>query len=172
MLLVQEDTYTPIDAASIGFDFVHAETTYADWDREGLLFQMGSTPGPCLAIGDANGDGRDDVYVGGAGGQAGTLYTQVGGGRFSRQPTPVLEADAKYEDADAVWFDADGDGDADLLVTSGSSEFAPAQLRLRDRLYYNEGKGVLTAAPRLPMAGRAGHHRLRRRRRLRWRRRH
>ena len=140
--------YVEREARALGIDFAHAETAFADWDREGLLFQTTATLGPALAVADVDGDGDDDFYVGGGGDQAGMLYRQVEGGRFRAISTPALVRDAKYEDADAIFFDVDGDGDRDLFVASGSAEYAPAQLRLADRLYLNDGAGAFIRAPR------------------------
>ena len=140
--------YREVAPEEIGLDYRHEETTYADWDREGLLFQMTSTMGPCLAVGDVDGDGRDDLFVGGAGDQPGRLYRQRRPGRFTEATPPSVLADAKYEDADALLVDTDRDGDLDLVVTSGTSEYAPEQLRSRDRLYLNDGRGGFAAAGR------------------------
>ena len=139
--------YREADPVSLGIDFAHEESEYSDFDRERLLFQGLDTQGPAAAVADFDGDGRDDVYLGGAAEQAGTLYLQRAGGRFRKTRQPALLADARSEDVDAAAFDADGDGDLDLAVASGSSEFNGDRPELIDRLYLNDGAGTLTAAP-------------------------
>ncbi|MCC6460015.1 MAG: VCBS repeat-containing protein [Saprospiraceae bacterium] len=121
--------------------FVHTESSYSDFDREPLLFRMYSAEGPKLAVADVNGDGRSDFYAGGAAGQAGQLWLQTPAGQFQRLPQPDFEQDKAGEDVAAVFFDADGDGDADLYVGSGSNEFNPGQAALDDRFYLNDGAG-------------------------------
>ena len=43
-----------------------------------------STEGPFLAVGDVNGDGLDDIFIGGAKGQPSALFIQQRDGRFAR----------------------------------------------------------------------------------------
>ncbi|NUO62062.1 MAG: VCBS repeat-containing protein [Gemmatimonadaceae bacterium] len=121
--------------------FVHHENQFVDFDRERLMPRMLSTEGPYMAVGDVNGDGLDDVFIGGAKEQAGAILLQQADGSFRKSSEAVLEADAISEDLGAVFFDADRDGDLDLYVVSGGSEFSEDSPALQDRLYLNDGKG-------------------------------
>jgi hypothetical protein len=122
-------------------DFKHEENTFFDYNREPLMPHLLSTEGPALAVGDVNGDGLDDFYVGGAKWQPGRLFVQQANGTFRVTSEPALAADSLNEDIDAVFFDANGDGFQDLLIVSGGNEFWGNEDALRPRLYLNDGHG-------------------------------
>jgi enediyne biosynthesis protein E4 len=137
--------------SQIAIDYKHEENRFFDYNREPLIPHLLSTEGPALAVGDANGDGLDDIYLGGAKWQAGRFLIQDGNGRFHRTNDRVFQADSLHEDVDAVFFDADGDGDQDLYVVSGGNEFWDQHEPLLDRLYLNDGSGgYVRSEDRLP----------------------
>jgi hypothetical protein len=125
--------------------FVHRENDFVDFDREPLMPKLLSTEGPVMAVADVNGDGLDDLYIGGAKGQSGALLIRRADGRggFTPSSENVLAADSVSEDVGAVFFDANGDGKPDLYVVSGGSEFGEGAPALQDRLYLNDGRGNL-----------------------------
>lgn len=120
---------------------MHAENEFNDFNRDRLLYQMYSTSGPRLAVGDVNGDGYDDVYLGGAKGFAGQLFTQKPSGVFLPKPVPAFDNDKNSEDVDALFLDFENDGDLDLFVVSGGNEFSFGAPELVNRLYLNDGQG-------------------------------
>ena len=122
-------------------DYKHKENTFYDFHREPLIPHLLSAEGPALAIGDVNGDGLDDIYVGGAKWQGGRLFLQRRDGTFQASPQRAFQADSLSEDVDAVFFDANGDGHPDLYVVSGGNEFSRDDAPLQDRLYLNDGHG-------------------------------
>ena len=125
----------------VRIDFTHHENRFYDFHREPLIPHLLSTEGPALAIGDVDGDGRDDIYVGGAKWQAGRLFIQRRDGTFRASPETAFQSDSLSEDVDAVFFDANGDGYPDLYVVSGGNEFEADDAALQDRLYVNDGRG-------------------------------
>jgi hypothetical protein len=125
----------------VALPYAHRENAFVDFDREPLIPKLLSTEGPYVAVADVNGDGLDDVFFGGARDQPGALLLQTQGGRFVSSNERLLEQDQVSEDLGAVFFDADGDGDPDLYVVSGGSEFSGMSPALQDRLYLNDGRG-------------------------------
>jgi hypothetical protein len=122
-------------------DFTHKENNYNDFKREIMLPHMLSTLGPKLAVGDVNGDGLEDAFIGGAKGVVGGIFLQTRSGGFVQSSKINLKSDASSEDMGALFFDADGDKDMDLYVVSGGNEFDKTDPALKDRLYINRGKG-------------------------------
>jgi hypothetical protein len=131
----------------------HRETYFDDFAQQPLLPNQLSQLGGGLAWGDVDGDGDDDLYVGGAAGQEGELRINEGKGVFEPHWVEAFVQDKDCEDMGAVFFDADGDGDLDLYVASGSYEFDAGAAALRDRLYLNDGQGGLTHAPEGALPG-------------------
>ncbi|AVR46709.1 RNA-binding protein [Christiangramia fulva] len=121
----------------------HHENNYTDFDYEGMISKQLSQEGPALAVGDINGDGNDDIFVGGAKEQPGVIYIGAGNGKLRKTTQPALVTDYLFEDTAAELFDADGDGDLDLMVGSGGNEIGEQQ-NYRPRLYLNDGKGKFT----------------------------
>ncbi len=121
-------------------NFTHKENEFNDFSKEILLPYKQSTLGPYITKGDANGDGKDDVYIGGAHNQAGQLFIQTNKG-FLKVNNTVFNEDAHYEDMEALFIDIDNDNDNDLYVVSGGSEFIDRSKSLQDRIYLNDGEG-------------------------------
>ena len=137
--------------AQLAVDVAHAENDFLDYSREPLMPHRLSTEGPALAVGDVNGDGLDDLYLGGGKWQPGTLLVQQRTGTFRSSRQPEISADSLAEDVDAAFFDADGDGDSDLYVASGGNELTGQEDARSDRLYLNDGRGTFRrAADALP----------------------
>jgi hypothetical protein len=130
--------FEPVSAGKSAF-FVHQDPHYNDFAVQPLLPNKQSQDGPSLCVADVNGDGLDDFFIGGAFQQSGQVFMQQKDGRFSGKildTGPSLE-----EDLGSLFFDADGDGDQDLYVCSGSNEFPANAAYYQDRLYTNDGHG-------------------------------
>jgi hypothetical protein len=123
----------------------HREDDFIDFYNERNIPVMLSREGPAADSSDVNADGLTDVFIGGAAGQAGQLYIQGNEG-WVKKIIPAFEVDKSYEDVSALFFDADGDHDADLFVAAGGNVQQVSAPLLQHRLYLNDGKGNFTPA--------------------------
>ncbi len=133
----------------VQLDYSHNENTFIEYNREPFIPHFLSTEGPAFAIEDVNGDGLQDLYLGGAKHQPGRIFLQNRQGGFKAVIDSVFIKDSRSEDVDAVFFDADGDDLPDLYVVSGGNEFWGKAEPLRDRLYLNVGDGWFRKAEAL-----------------------
>jgi hypothetical protein len=143
--------FSPLPMALI-LPYRHQENDFVDFKVEVLIPYQLSRLGPAMAAGDVNGDGRDDLYLGGAVEKAGELWLQQQNGSFVRSPQQPWQAQAASEDVNALFFDADNDKDLDLYVVSGGNEYEAGAPEYQDRLYLNDGQGQFspTTAGALP----------------------
>ncbi len=133
--------FQPMDPRR-ALNYRQPRATSVDYSVQPLLPYEPSAQGPPIAVADVNGDGLDDVFIGGANGVPGRLFIQRKDGSFveSVQGQPWV-ADKDYDDWGALFFDANGDGLPDLYVASCGYRHAPGSGLLHDRLYINRGGG-------------------------------
>ncbi len=126
---------------STKLNYTPVESDYIDFKQEPLLPHTFSRLGPALAVGDMDGNGTDDFFVGGSLGQAAKLFLQNTSGSFSLKNSSVIDADKAFEDVNALCVDIDLDKDLDLIVISGGNEILGSLDKYPVRLYINDGKG-------------------------------
>ncbi|HEY1017377.1 MAG TPA: VCBS repeat-containing protein [Sediminibacterium sp.] len=129
-----------LDSVSTVFE-QHIEDDNIDFYYERNLPKMISREGPKAAIADVNGDGLEDLYIGGTAGHWGKLYIQNKNGGFVKSVQPAFEQFKDFEDVAVHFFDADKDNDMDLLVCPGGNNNKPDSRQMQLRLYKNDGKG-------------------------------
>lgn len=122
----------------------HWEQPFPDFKLQPLLPNKLSQLGPGLARGDVDNDGDEDLFLGGSTGSIGRLLLNDGKGRLKEIPFTPAISEAGSEDMGALFFEANGDGNLDLYVVSGSVEAPPEHTRYKDRLYLGNGKGQFT----------------------------
>lgn len=121
---------------SLKLEFVQKENSYIDFKNDPLFFKLYSREGPSIAVNDINNDGLDDILIGGSAESPITQFTQQNG---AFEKNTILTDDANYEDMGMLLFDADNDGDNDLYVVSGGSDFVASKKAYQDRFYLNDG---------------------------------
>ena len=148
-----------IDPESLGIDYIQKENDFNDYSLQLLLPQKVSTKGTAVITADINQDGLDDFFVGNAKDAAAATYVQKPDGSFQKTNEVLWNSHTKYEDANALFFDADNDGDQDLYVVSAGYELKSNSSLLQDRLYINDGTGVFeytsTALPGIKVSGKS-----------------
>ena len=137
--------FEALPPASLGLAYRHPATDYIDFNVQKTLPHKFSNGGPHLAVGDVNGDGLDDVYLGGPSRAEGAFFVQektaAGRPRFRPVPQELKAGAKKEEDTGVLLFDADRDGDLDLYCARGSYRQEPGSPLLQDALFVNDGRG-------------------------------
>lgn len=136
---------------------MHKEEDIPDFRREFLLPHRLSQLGPGLCAADVNGDGLDDVFAGnGRNGGGAKLWLQQTDGSFraaGSNPWASIPADIMG----CLFVDADNDGDPDLYVVPGGSEYGWPTDKYKHRFYLNDGKGNFSEdASRIPLCDASG----------------
>jgi enediyne biosynthesis protein E4 len=125
--------------------YEHHENSFNDYTLQRLLPQKYSQMGPFITTGDINNNGTTDFFIGGGFNFSGKIFTQQTTQKFiSKNLTDSIKWE---EDMDCILFDADGDGDNDLLITSGDIQYEENSKYYKPRLYNNDGKSNFSFQP-------------------------
>lgn len=135
----RETLFKPVSVS--GLDFSHREDNREDFSREPLIPFSLAAEGPALAVGDVNGDDFDDIFIGAAKGQKSEILLQDRNGAFHAVSLPAFERLNATDNTDALFFDADGDGDSDLYLVMGGNEYPQGNALLTDQIFLNNGSG-------------------------------
>ena len=122
---------------------MHREYAIDDYQKQVLLPYKYSYLGPPLATGDVNGDGLEDIFMGGSANHSGLILFQTRDGKFEVSYQEALITNKPVEDLGAEFLDIDGDGDLDLYVACGSYEFEYTSPGNYDQIYLNDGTGKM-----------------------------
>ena len=142
--VVQQEKLAPLfEEVKANFE-KHTEDDHVDFYAERIIPRILSQEGPKAASADINGDGLADLFIGGANNKGSQIYLQTTNGDFKPKPQAAFSAFTSYEDVAAIFFDADKDGDMDLLVGSGGNNRLSNRGELNHRLFLNDGKANFT----------------------------
>ncbi|GGH02408.1 VCBS repeat-containing protein [Mucilaginibacter phyllosphaerae] len=135
--------------AAKGITYKHNDIDFADFNIQKLIPHKLSEYAPAVAVGDVDGNGFDDMVVGGTAKYPAQLLLQQANGKFTQRSLLPAAASltGKFKDEGLLLFDADGDGDLDLYAASGGYEDASGSASYQDRVYVNDGKGNFTLQP-------------------------
>jgi hypothetical protein len=127
--------------AALGYK--QEEKDFIDFNIQKLIPHKFSEYGPALAVGDVDGNGLEDLVMGGSFSFSAQVFYQQKDGRFIQKPL-IANANINtkhWEEEGMILFDADGDKDLDLYIVSGGYENARNTEAYQDKLYVNDGRG-------------------------------
>jgi hypothetical protein len=130
------------DPAALGLEYLHEDKDFIDFDYQRTLPHKFSESGPQMTVGDANGDGFDDIYLTGSAYADGTWLIQTPQGKFLQKKVAYkTDPYKREEEVGAALFDADGDGDNDLYLVRGSAQHPAQDTLYQDVLCVNDPEG-------------------------------
>ena len=124
---------------NLGIDYEHVEDSYIDFNRQKLIPYQISDRGPAVALGDLNGDGKDDIYFGGSKFYPAQVYLNSDSA-FVNKRYPELVKDSVVEEISAVITDFNSDGKDDLFLGTGGGDFFGKSATLLDRYFQQDEK--------------------------------
>lgn len=138
-----------------GLQVLAKEAPFDELKKQPLLTIRLNRQGPAAAVADLDGDGEEDILVGGTRGTAGRIFSSFGGGSFLASGEGSFSDTSEINDAAIVAFDANGDGADDLFVTKGGDAKPANDAGYQPRLLLNDGHGHFSpasadAVPALP----------------------
>nr|WP_297787107.1 VCBS repeat-containing protein [uncultured Allomuricauda sp.] len=132
----KKSLFSPV-SDNLGLDFTHEEDNYTDFNREKLIPYQISDRGPALAIGDLNGDGKEDIFLGGSKYKSSQIYLQQDS-IYVNQKLGSIQKDSIRENVSATIADFNNDGQDDIIITSGGGDFFGKATPLLDAYYVSK----------------------------------
>ncbi len=100
-------------------DYLHVQEDYVDFFQNQRIIQRKfSQIGPCTAKGDLDGDGKDDLLIGGSAQSPASVFLNKGD-RFEKTEIAGLTENKKCAESELLILDTDGDNDNDVIALAG-----------------------------------------------------
>src|SRR6185312_454462 len=133
---------------SVNIKYVNEPKDFIDFAVQNLIPHKFSEFSPSLAVADIDGNGLDDIIVGGSYGFSAQECLQQPNGKFIQKSllTGKDTLNKTSQDEGILLFDANGDGYPDLYIASGGFQGERETDSYQDKLYLNDGKGNFTEA--------------------------
>jgi hypothetical protein len=130
---------------ALGINYTHRDYDFVDFNIQSILPHKLSEYSPALAAADLDGNGVDDLVMGGNAANPARVFLQQPNGSFvQKELYAATHASGNYKDQGILIVDANGDGKQDIYVASGGFHKASGDNCYQDRLYINDGKGNFT----------------------------
>lgn len=135
-----------------GIDYFHLQEDFADFFlSQKIIPHKFSQIGPCMAQGDINKDGLDDIIIGSSNILPTTVYLRKDNS-FVKAELDGLTTHKNFSESDLVIADFDGDGDNDIIAIAGAYENQNEE-EYRHYIYYNNSgkfESSLLPVPQFP----------------------
>ena len=127
---------------SLGVRYVHRDHEFVDFNTQSILPHKFSEYSPGLAAADIDGNGLDDMVIGGNAAYPAQLFLQQANGSFvQRELYAAKPGISSHKDQGILVFDANVDGNPDVYIASGGFHNASGNKAYQDRIYINVGNG-------------------------------
>lgn len=123
------------------------ETLVDETSLQRLLPVRLNRRGPGLAVGSLTDNQQDDVVVGGTTKTPLQILTQSPDHQFTAITSDAFSRPQEINDGPVLLFDANGDGQNDLLVTKGGNSLPAGSAEYQPEIFLNDGHGDFKPAP-------------------------
>ena len=129
---------------SLNIHYIHHQNDFIDFNIQKLLPHKLSEFSPSLSAGDIDGNGLDDMIIGGTSAYCAQIFLQQPNNRFIQKSLfhkSIKSPETTGDDMGLLLFDADRDGDNDLYIARGGYAIKPKSESYQDKLYIIDSKG-------------------------------